>query len=206
MIKLDTVIVVFIKSPSSLNKKTRLSRELGERDATYIYEILVDRTLAKVNSIDQVDSSLSLDSMDEEDLNWFSEKKLLWNWMIFQQKGSCLGEKMHNTFTYLFQFYRRVLMVGGDVADSTTEDLILALDQLKTPCDVVVGPSADGGFWCLGLFNTNLDLFKGLTWSKNSVFNGLKNNIEELGLNCKTISIRRDIDTCYDIGMVTLLS
>ena len=206
MIRQDTAIVVFLKSPSSSNKKSRLTKELGREDASFIYEILVNRTLAVVNSMSTVDKCLSLDSMKENDLNWFLGRKCLWSWTIFQQKGSCLGERMHNTFALLFQFYGRVLLVGGDVADFTNDDLISALDQLKTSYDVVVGPSADGGFWCLGLFKTNLNLFKELAWSSNSVFTGLQHNIEKLGLNCKTIKARRDIDTCYDIGMTTLLS
>ncbi|OUU75794.1 MAG: hypothetical protein CBC29_02380 [Methylococcaceae bacterium TMED69] len=206
MIKQDDVIVVFLRSPYSPQIKTRLAKELGENDAKKVYQILVDKILGDVQKIPDVDKCLSLDTMSVQDVKWFSERGLANGWVIFEQNGFCLGERMHNTIVRLSSLYDRILLVGSDIADSTSNDLISAINRLESQEDIVVGPSADGGFWCLGLFNSNIDLFNGLEWSTSNVFSGLRRNIERLNLNCKTITMRRDIDTCYDIGMTTLLS
>lgn len=206
MIKQDTAIVVFLRSPNARLKKTRLAKELGEFDSDQVYQILVNKILEDVQQIPNVDKCLSLHSMSGKDVQWFSKRELAKGWLIFEQNGICLGERMHNTFVRLSSFYNRILLVGSDVADCTSNDLILAINKLENREDIVVGPSADGGFWCLGLFNSNIDLFNGLEWSTNNVFSGLKQNIENLNLKCKTTVMRRDIDTCYDIGMTTLLS
>jgi len=206
MIKQDTVIVVFLRSPNAPVKKTRLAKELGKLDSNQVYQILVNKILKDVQQIPNVDKCLSLHSMSDKDLQWFRKRRLAKGWLIFEQTGFCLGERIHNTFVRLSSVYDRTLLVGSDIADSTSNDLILAINKLENREDIVVGPSADGGFWCLGLFNPNIDLFNGLEWSTSNVFSGLKKNIEKLNLKCKTTTMRRDIDTCYDIGMTTLLS
>ena len=206
MIKQEDVIVVFLRSPYSQFLKTRLSLELGEPDSRIVYQILVEKILGDVQKIPDVDKCLSLDMMRVQDVNWFGRRGLANGWLIFEQNGLCLGERMYNTLIRLSSLYNRVLLVGSDIADSTSNDLISAINKLENQEDIVVGPSADGGFWCLGLFNPNIDLFNGLEWSTSNVFSRLRNNIKILNLNCKTITMRRDIDTCYDIGMTTLLS
>ena len=206
MINQDTVIVVFLKSPNAPLKKTRLAKELGKFDSNQVYQILVNKILEDVQQISNVDKCLSLHSMSDKGVQWFSQRGLAKGWLIFEQNGLCLGERMHNTFVRLSLVYNRILLVGGDIADSTSNDLILALSKLENQEDIVVGPSADGGFWCIGLYNSNIDLFNGLEWSTSNVFSDLKKNIKKLNLKCKTTTMRRDIDTCYDIGMTTLLS
>ena len=206
MIKQDTVIVVFLRSPNAPLKKTRLAKELGKLDSNQVYQILVNKILQDVQQVPNVDKCLSLHSMSDKDVEWFRKRRLAKGWLILEQTGFCLGERMHNTFVRLSSVYDRTLLVGSDIADSTSNDLILAINNLENREDIVVGPSADGGFWCLGLFNSNIDLFNGLEWSTSNVFSGLKKNIEKLNLKCKTTTMRRDIDTCYDIGMTTLLS
>ena len=206
MIKNDDAIVVFLRSPYSPQNKTRLAKELGKRDSSKVYQFLVDKILEDVEKISSVDKCLSLDTMSVQDVSWFSKRGLENGWLIFEQNGWCLGERMHNTFVRLSSLYNRILLVGSDIADSTSFDLISAINKLENPEDIVVGPSSDGGFWCLGLFDSNINLFNGLEWSTSNVFSGLRNNIEKLNLTCKTITTRRDIDTCYDIGMTTLLS
>ncbi len=206
MINQDTVIVVFLKSPNAPLKKTRLAKELGKFDSDQVYQILVNKILEDVQQISNVDKCLSLHSMSDKGVQWFSQRGLAKGWLIFEQNGLCLGERMHNTFVRLSLVYNRILLVGGDIADSTSNDLILALSKLENQEDIVVGPSADGGFWCIGLYNSNIDLFNGLEWSTSNVFSDLKKNIKKLNLKCKTTTMRRDIDTCYDIGMTTLLS
>ncbi len=207
MIKHNSAIVVFLKSPSSRYKKTRLAAELGQEDASRVYEILVKKILKLMDNIDLADKWISLSAMEEEDLKWFySQNTFEKGWKFFEQKGQCIGERMHNTFSYLSQFYSRTLIVGGDIVDISVDDLIVAFNCLEDCKDVVVGPSADGGFWCLGLCRPIQNLFKGIDWSTDNVFLHLKKNVKLLGLRIRTVTTRRDIDTCYDIGMTTLLS
>ena len=207
MIEHNPAIVVFLKSPSSRYKKTRLAAELGQEDANRVYEILVKKILKLVDNIDFADKWISLSAMEEQDLKWFySQNSFEKGWKFFEQKGQCIGERMHNTFCYLSNFYSRTLLVGGDIVDISVDDLIIALNNLEDRKDAVVGPSADGGFWCLGLCSPIQNLFRGIDWSTDNVFLQLKKNVELLGLRIKTVTIRRDIDTCYDIGMTTLLS
>ena len=51
MIKQDTVIVVFLRSPNAPLKKTRLAKELGKLDANQVYQILVNKILKDVQQI-----------------------------------------------------------------------------------------------------------------------------------------------------------
>ena len=152
MIEHNPAIVVFLKSPSSRYKKTRLAAELGQEDASRVYEILVKKILKLVDNIDFADKWISLSAMEEQDLKWFySQNSFEKGWKFFEQKGQCIGERMYNTFCYLSHFYSRTLLVGGDIVGISVDDLIIALNSLEDHKDVVVGPSADGdrgGLWC----------------------------------------------------------
>ena len=173
MIKHNSTIVVF--KVKLRYKKTRLAAELSQEDASRVYEILVKKILKLMDNIDLADKWISL-MLWKEDLKWFySQNTFEKGWKFFEQKGQCIGERMHNTFSYLSQFYSRTLIVGGDIVDISVDDLIVAFNCLEDCKDVVVGPSADGGFWCLGLCRPIQNLFKGIDWSTDNVFAFKKN-------------------------------
>ena len=61
--------------------------------------------------------------------------------------------------------------------------------------DVVLGPSADGGYWLIGLRRPQARLFQGVTWSTEHVFAQTLEIAKQENLSLKILEEKTDIDT-----------
>jgi glycosyltransferase A (GT-A) superfamily protein (DUF2064 family) len=88
---------------------------------------------------------------------------------------------------------RRVVLVGTDIPDLTAQILEEAFDALVEH-DVVLGPSADGGYWLIGL-NRPIDLFENIDWGSPQVFSQTMAQARHQGLTVSTLKCLSDVDT-----------
>jgi len=121
-----------------------------------------------------------------------------------QQLGKSFGERFTNAIQFVFdQGYENVITVGNDSPHLNRGDIETALSNLEDKKSVI-GPSADGGFYLMGLHRSDFKKvdFKDLSWQtaslRQEIMAVLSKNGKEIGL----LSTLFDIDTIWDAQIV----
>lgn len=192
--KMNFVLIIFIKNPQLGKVKTRLARSIGEDKALRVYKELLKYTLAMASNIDvqrQVWYSDYIDQQDAIDPELF-DKAI--------QRGSNLGARMEEAFrqTFLLNRTEKALIIGSDCPD-LTEDLIAKAFLKLDRYDLVVGPAVDGGYYLLGMKKNYHELFIDINWSSESVYPETLIRAEELQLKVFELPVLNDIDTEKDL-------
>ncbi len=149
----DTAVLIFSLSARREAERKAFFGKGKKQSTNEFFDILIGRTQKKADA-SGVDS-------------FFIDER--------QQRGETFGERYANAFQQLFdQGYTKVVSIGNDAPDLTMENLRRAIDEIQNN-DLVVGPSADGGVYLLGmsrsLFDT--DSFLALPWLQDSLSNTL---------------------------------
>jgi len=165
------LLLIFTRNPELGKAKTRLAKTVGEETALEIYKFLLERTRnisSKVTSDKAVYYSVKVREND------------IWNANIYQkhqQVGEDLGIRMLNAFKNGFEAgYKKVLIIGSDLYDLTSQNIENAFKQLDTN-DVVIGPAEDGGYYLLGMNSLQENIFKNKNWGTETV---RKDTLEDL--------------------------
>ncbi len=182
------------KVPAAGNVKTRLQPFLsGEQCAELAASFLRDT----VNKIVQTAVPLIIAFAPTEKRSEMRE--LLPNQpLLLAQTGDDLGEKMFNAFRFAFsQNSDAVVMIGTDSPTFPSEFVAQAFEMLSNN-DAVLGATADGGFYLIGLRENYKEIFAAVEWSSPETFEQTKANIERLDLKLALLSAWYDVDTPDD--------
>jgi len=103
-------------------------------------------------------------------------------WRLVQQEGSSRGQVLANLFEEAFRLgHRRVVILVSDCPTVPDTFVIEAFDRLLID-DVVLGPTAQGGIYLVGLSLERPELFLGVDFSAAGVFDALVERAEAFGL------------------------
>jgi uncharacterized protein len=193
-------LIVFLRYPEKGKVKTRLAETLGDEFALSFYRICAGIVFKICGSLKSKNINCVLFSSEKENVNkiknWSKE-----NFEIYVQKGRDLGERMRNAFNRVFELNAgKVIIIGTDLLDMSQEIILKAFNFLDD-YDIVLGPSADGGYYLLGM-NKNYKIrkhlnqfFNSIAWSTNIVLEETINRIDKLNLKYKLMEDLQDIDT-----------
>ncbi|MFQ5667855.1 MAG: TIGR04282 family arsenosugar biosynthesis glycosyltransferase [Candidatus Binatia bacterium] len=114
------------------------------------------------------------------------------------QRGRNLGERMHNCFRELFaDGFANVIMIGADVPH-VRETWLNEADEHLNEVDVVLGPSADGGYYLVAMRSPH-DVFSGIEMSTNRVLSDTLRKTAALGLQVRLLPETFDVDDERDL-------
>ncbi|CAN5536277.1 hypothetical protein BH10BAC6_BH10BAC6_02050 [soil metagenome] len=186
------MIVVFARAPVLGKVKTRLAATIGDTRALTVYRALVEQTVAAVRA-STLDFMVACDSEDGmvSVAEWLDAP-------VFAQRGDDLGDKMLHALMVGLEDDDRAMVIGSDIPFLTPEILVTA-DTMLEEYDVVIGPSSDGGFYCIGVSGPHIDMFRGVEWSTPTVLRRTLENCEKLQLNVGILPELLDIDTQEDL-------
>jgi glycosyltransferase A (GT-A) superfamily protein (DUF2064 family) len=103
--------------------------------------------------------------------------------------------------------HRNVLLIGGDLPPVPLETLYDAFAQLSADQNrVVLGPSLDGGYYLVGMNQPVLEIFSGMTWSHDQVFNETIRRLDRLGIDCALLPEWFDVDGAADLERLRAVS
>ena len=192
-------LVIMTKAPEPGRSKTRLVPPLSYDEAA---------DLARALLVDQLDNLAKFDgarlfiAFTPEKAAGFFAGFMARGFICFPQQGHSLGERMSHAFEHLFEnAFRNIILVGSDLPA-----LPLALfDQAyalldKSQADVVLGPSADGGYYLVGMNRMIANIFSGIGWSRNDVLAQTIQKLAGVGLKHELLPEGYDIDTADDLG------
>lgn len=156
---LKTALIIFVRSPILGKVKTRLAKTIGDVKALEIYKALLQHTHSITQTLPCDKYVFYADTILQNDI---------WENSIYHkevQSGNDLGTRMKAAFDVLFnKDYQHICIIGSDCFELTTNIIQQAFDALQE-YDVVVGPSADGGYYLLGINNMQPLLFTNIQWS-----------------------------------------
>lgn len=185
-------LIIFVKNPEPGKVKTRIALTMGNDKAVSIYKDLLDYTkvVSKQMHCDKFifygDGINLNDTWDNE--TYFKET----------QHGIDLGERMKNAFDYVFnKGYNSACIIGSDCMEITNDIIKSAFDGLNKN-EVIIGPSTDGGYYLLGMKQTNSVLFLNKSWSTEHLLTQTIQDLKNLQFTYQLLDPLTDIDTEQD--------
>lgn len=196
----DTVLFIFAKAPIPGQVKTRLCPPLTPDEAATLHGSIVLDMLERSRGAAGIDRVVACaPSADHVFFKILEERHGVG---LLAQTGDDLGARMAHAIGEAFaRKYRRVLVIGTDlptVPGSVFGEARALLDNH----DLVLGPAHDGGYYLIGLRKPAPELFAGIPWSTDRVFQLTRQKASALGLSVALLPIRRDIDTVEDLAAV----
>lgn len=187
-------LVVYLKAPAAGTVKTRLQTRYTPEQAADLYRAFI---------LDTFDTAATID-VDCRIASYAGDRTLVADivpegWSIVEQIDADLGTRMRQSLQREIDAGAdKVVLIGTDLPSLPAHHLADAFHALDTS-DVVVGPTTDGGFYLIGTRIDLPDIFPGVTWSSEHVFEQTTAGIERAGLRMGTIPLWSDIDTPEDL-------
>ena len=193
-----TCILFFVRLPEIGKVKTRLAAVLGEQAALRLYRAFVRDQLSMFAELGVQVLVVGTPAHGLAELRAWLGPDLLY----LPQRGEDLGARMACAFADAFaQGYDRALCIGSDLPDLPRDHVTQALVALETN-DAVLGPAADGGYWCIGFWAEAFtpEIFSGIVWGGPEVFAATMARMIEAGLTAKCLPSWTDVDTVQDLA------
>jgi hypothetical protein len=185
------LLLIFTRNPELGKAKTRLAKTVGDETALEIYKFLLQKTCAissKVTADKAVYYSVKVRNNDIWDENIYQKH---------QQVGEDLGVRMFHAFQNSFNAgYKKVLIIGSDLYDLTSEIIENAFKKLEEN-DVVIGPAEDGGYYLLGMNSLQTAIFKNKKWGTESVRTATLADLKDKKVHL--LQVLNDVDVFEDI-------
>lgn len=196
-------LLVFGKRPTPGRAKTRLAPLLGEEGAAELYRAFLSDVLAAARRVDVDEREIWMPSAGETGAVPVHERLDLSGFARRRQPEGDLGVKLRSAFEAAFrEGADRVLVVGSDHPTLPVEVLDRGLEALSS-AQVIVGPTADGGYYALGLavgaWPEAAGLFEGVPWSTSRVLETTLRRAGRLDLDVVELPEWYDVDEPADL-------
>ena len=190
--KTREAIIIFARPPEKGAVKTRLAASLGDDTALTIYNALLQHTHDITCNL-RCDKYIFYAGHIANKDHWGE------SYSRHLQQGTGLGNRMQSAFNQLFQDgYSRVVLIGSDCLEltpSVLEQAFLLLDKK----DIAIGPALDGGYYLIGMKEGLKEVFDGVAWSTEKVWQQTKERILAKGYSYGILPVLRDVDTVEDL-------
>lgn len=197
MTELDCPVLVFTRAPVPGKVKTRLAQSLGATGAAELYQRLVHATLQTVSASGL--GPVELWCTPSTGHPFLRRCAVGFGARLRRQQGASLGARMHFALHRALRRHKRALLIGCDCPELSVADLSAASRLLGQGTDIVLGPAEDGGFYLIGLTASCSRLFHGIRWGRPDVLERMRANIRALGLQCRELTERWDLDRPPDL-------
>jgi rSAM/selenodomain-associated transferase 1 len=118
-----------------------------------------------------------------------------------EQHGEHLGERLNSAIAYAGDLGFGPIIVLGSDSPTLPPTFIQQARQMLTvgPADVVLGPTADGGYYLVGIRKPEPEIFQNIAWSSTLTLEHTVRNVKQLGLRLVTLEQWYDVDTFEDL-------
>jgi rSAM/selenodomain-associated transferase 1 len=191
-------LVLMTKAPQAGRSKTRLVPPLTAEEAADLAQALLIDQLGNLSTFRRAARFIAFtpDSAAESFAEYGRQ-----GYTSFPQRGVSLGERMVHAFEHLFAAgFARVVLIGGDLPVIPLAFFEQAFGALESSeATVVLGPSADGGYYLVGMNRLIVDIFAGIVWSRDDVLVRTTDTLRRLKLPYELLPTWYDIDTAEDL-------
>jgi rSAM/selenodomain-associated transferase 1 len=189
-------LIIFVRSPSDKQVKSRLAATLGGGFASDFYRLCAEHVIQETGRMQSgVQRYIFYASREERAVRrWLGHQ-----FCFVAQSGGELGDRIEHAFGTVFSHgSEKAVIVATDVPDLTHDIMDKAIKALDS-CDLVIGPSHDGGYYLLGMKKLHRELFEDIPWSTERVYSETLLRVKAQGLSSQILPSLRDIDTEDDL-------
>ena len=191
-------VVIMAKVPYPGQVKTRLCPPLTSWQAASLARAFVFDKIAQVRMLTGARAALAYSPESGDD--FFAD--VAPDFTLIAQHGPDLSARLIHTVDYFLSLGDAgVLAIDSDTPTLPTAYLQQAISLLAQPeVDVVLGPSADGGYYLIGMRTLYRALFEDMPWSTAKVLPETLRRATALGLNVAQLPPWFDVDTPADLA------
>ncbi len=194
-----SAVVVFAKVPEPGRVKTRLLSRLTPQQAAQVHRVCLEDTVRQVIRVRGGQKCLRVAAGPDQARELAAALRLDRRWQVGVQHGRNLGARLHEAFASFFRAgCARVVIVGSDTPWMGTERILLAL-RLLNAADVVLGPSADGGYYLVGARRLVPQMFRGIPWGTSKVLERTIRALELASASHRLLPRDFDLDRPEDL-------
>jgi hypothetical protein len=115
---------------------------------------------------------------------------------LLPQRGEDFGERLYFAAEDLFECgFDAVCLIDSDSPTIPTENFTKAVELLSSPGNhIVLGPCDDGGYYLIGLKQLHREVFEGIDWSTERVFEQTKQRVTQIGVGVRELPRGFDVD------------
>jgi len=189
--------------------KTRLSKDIGKKNALKIQYQMLDHTFKVSRYL--IKKEIAEICLAITGLGPNRSQRLCKNLGIksfFFQGNGCLGEKMKRQIIKSQRALKKnekrsIILIGTDLPNLCHLDILETILKLNNS-DIILGPSNDGGYWLIAfskkyLNDNNFLPFINIKWSSKNVLAKTIENLNLQKIKIDFLNTKIDIDTINDI-------
>lgn len=191
-------LCIMAKAPEAGQVKTRLCPPLSPDDAAELYRCFLLDKIAQAREVPGVEPFLAHAPAQAAAVF----EALAPGFTLLRQRGADLTARLTAVCAELFRNgCDAAIMIDSDTPTLPTERLDRAVAVMKGGgCDLVLGPSEDGGYYLIGLRRLHPELFEGMPWSTPVVLEETLRRARALGLSAVALPAWYDVDTAADLA------
>jgi rSAM/selenodomain-associated transferase 1 len=188
-------LLVYLKYPTAGQVKTRLAESIGSERAAELYRQWIGIVLRNVQAVRT--STRLVACYDGAAVGAFAAwHEYADDWWPQPEGG--LGERLEAAFKHCqANDSGPAIAIGTDCLEVHAEHVETGFENLRTS-DVVFGPSADGGYYLVGLARYLTGFFDGVPWSTPDTLSAHQRACERHRWSFGLLPTLRDIDTLED--------
>lgn len=203
-------LLLFTRYPEAGKTKTRLIPQLGADGAALLQKRLTERVAGQAQLLAE---RRGTETIIHETIIHYSggSREEMSSWLgpvrcIAQTTGD-LGQRMRAAFAHSFtEGAQTAVLIGSDIPDISADLLHQAFACLLGGKEVVIGPSADGGYYLIGLVARRAAqllpvLFEQMVWSSTDLFPFTMDRLRQAGYTAAILPILHDIDLPADLSL-----
>jgi rSAM/selenodomain-associated transferase 1 len=188
-------LVIMAKAVRAGAVKTRLAACLPPEAIASLYGCLLDDTMALARSLDGVATAIMSPAADVEELRRTVDASM----EVVPQTGTGLAAGLESVFEH---FAGRTVAFNSDTPHLPLVVLRQAFDALAS-CDLVVGPTHDGGYYLVGAKAPHPGLFAASVMGTASALEMLLVRARKLGLSVRSTEEFYDVDVPADLSRLS---
>lgn len=190
-------LVILTKAPQPGQSKTRLVPPLSYAEAADLARALL---LDQLQNLATFGGARLFIAFTPETATGFFDGFSAQGFTCFAQRGPSLGERMRHAFEHLFASgFANVILIGSDLPALPVRFFQQAYAWLEKSADIVLGPSADGGYYLIAMNRMITAIFDDIGWSSADVLSQTLHKLDDLSLKHELLSEWYDIDTGKDL-------
>jgi hypothetical protein len=188
-------LVLFAKFPEPGKVKKKIGQVIGMESSAKLCEAFINDLIAK-NAEKDYDLYLSFIGHQHKE----SYRSMFPHAILYVQRGQDLSSNMFCTFEDLLDDYEKLIVIGCDVPDLSSDVIVRAFNALDF-YDVVIGPAEDGGFYLVGMKEPH-DIFCNLNWGTPTLLQEQIENIKRKNLSHVLLETMPDVDTIEELKQI----
>jgi len=175
-----------------------LAKSLSLEAVTGLYRCLLNDTIALAQGLDHVEIAIVCPTSDVDDVAHAVGKTV----RIVPETGQGLAAGLASVFAHFATpGHQRVIAFNSDSPHLPASVLETAFDVLEA-CDLVVGPTHDGGYYLVGARASHPDLFISDGMGTANALEALLTRARALGLSVHLTDPFYDVDVAGDLSQL----